>query len=77
MSLGYIGYATLKEIKEGKLYYIYSGENWNVAFDEGDSLLYDGVIEIEESSLVNGDLGKAIEIGQVKVTKGCKLEKVQ
>jgi len=69
MSLGYTGYAKLKEIKEGKIYYLYSGENWNAAFDEGDSLLYDGIIEIDESSLVNGELAKAIEIGQVKIIK--------
>lgn len=72
MSLGYTGFGRYKEEIDGCLIYEYSGENWNATFDEGDSLLYDGLISIEKSSLEEESYSNAIQDGRIKIIKQCK-----
>lgn len=72
MSLGYIGYGRYKGENNGCLIYEYSGENWNASFDEGDSLLYDGVISIEKSVFNEDSWGKAFDEERIKIIKECK-----
>lgn len=72
MSLGYIGYGRYKGENNMCLIYEYSGENWNAPCDEGDSLLYDGLISIEKSVFNEDNLGKAIDEGRIKIIKECK-----
>lgn len=72
MSLGYIGYSRYKEERDGSLIYEYSGENWNLPYNKGDCLLYDGLISIEKNVLEEDSYVKAIEDGRIKVIKECK-----
>lgn len=72
MSLGYTGYARFKEEKDECLIYEYSGENWNVPCDEGDCLLYDGLISIEKNVFNEDSWGVAADEGRIRVLKECK-----
>ena len=72
MSLGYTGYGRYKEERDGWLIYEYSGENWNVPYNKGDCLLYDGVISIDRTVLDEDGYVEAIEYGRIKIIKECK-----
>jgi len=72
MSLGFIGYARFKEEIDGCLIYEYSGENWNLPYDKGDCLLYDGLISIEKDVFSEESWGVAADDGRIKILKECK-----
>lgn len=72
MSRGYIGYARLFEDSDTYLLYEYSGENWNLSYEDGDALLFDGLIYIDKKALTSCEISNNIMQNNIKIIKPCK-----
>lgn len=80
MSLGYCGTCKIYNQDDKDIYYLYSGENWNVPTSgKDDRYLYDGLIRIDRTAFKGGkgtdyiyNVGSAINDGKIEVMIECK-----